>query len=521
MPRERFQFTLSGLMLLVALSAGYFWLIGHPEIGAPLVLIGMPLGLAFYFLLVVVPREVASDVRPGRSWRWLGWRLPARRRKEAADSAASLAPNVPLKSFERFERPAATCEPGYGIAEGPPHDDTATPTIPMSAPSSTDVPQSLADIVIEAIEVTIVNLPCKSTFHLAGGDFSQAGQPTPRALVKVVGSNGVAGWGEVTPCPTWCYETSETITSTLRKYLGPALVGMPAWNLDAICRKMDRVINPGATIGQPLAKSGIDVAVHDMLARTLGVPLYVLLGGKRLDQIQLSYIVSAKDPDEAAAQAKRGLELGYTAFKIKVGLHGEEQDFAIVAAVHEVAPKGTFLWVDANQGYGLDNAIGQAKRMATLGVAAFEQPLRGSRPSEFRRLVEMGAVPIAIDESLCSPTDLVEYIKAGAVDLPVAKVQRCGGLWWSGQFCSIAEAAGLRLMGSGLCETDLGLATGVHLFAAFGIDLPCDLNGRQFVESAYLSRTLTVAQGRVTVPDAPGSGVEVDESLVRRFDAGL
>jgi muconate cycloisomerase len=381
--------------------------------------------------------------------------------------------------------------------------------------------QSIRDVTIEAIEVTVVNLPCRATFHLSGGDFSRRGQPTPRALVKVVGSNGVAGWGEVTPCPTWCYETSETITSTIRKYLAPALVGMPAWNLDAVARAMERVINPGATIGQPLAKSGIDIAIHDMLSRTLGVPLHVLLGGKRLGKVQLSYIVSAASPDEAATQARRGLELGYAAFKIKVGLRGEEQDFKHVAAVYDTAPKGAFLWVDANQGYGLDNAIRQAKRLATLGVAAFEQPLKGSRPSEFRRLVQLGAVPTAIDESLCSPTDLMEYIKAGAVDLPVAKVQRCGGLWWSRQFCHIAEAAGLRLMGSGLCETDLGLATGVHLFSAFGIDLPCDLNGRQFVESAYLRRTVAIHQGWVTVPDAPGTGVEVDEALVRQFDAGI
>jgi muconate cycloisomerase len=379
----------------------------------------------------------------------------------------------------------------------------------------------LTRVAIDAIEVSVLNLPCKATFHLSGGDFSKQGEPTPRALVRVVGSNGVIGWGEVTPCPTWCYETSETISSTIRKYLAPALLGMPACNLDAIARKMERVINPGATIGQPLAKSGIDVALHDMLARTLGVPLWVLLGGKRLDRIRLSYIVSATSADDAMAQTKRGLELGYDAFKIKVGIHGEEEDFRQVAAVYETAPKGAFLWVDANQGYGLDNAIRQAKRLATLGVAAFEQPLRGSRPSEFRRLVQLGALPIAIDESLCSPTDLIEYVKAGAVDLPVAKVQRCGGLWWSRQFCHIAEAANLRLMGSGLCETDLGLATGTHLFAAFGIDLPCDLNGRQFVESAYLRSTVTIDSGCVTVPDTPGTGVEVDVAKVREYDSGI
>ena len=382
-------------------------------------------------------------------------------------------------------------------------------------------PAVLTRLKIEAIEVTVVNLPCKATFLLAGGTYSTEGEPTPRALVRVVGSNGVAGWGEVTPCPTWCYETSESITTTIRNYLAPALVGHPAWDIDGVHRTMERLINPGATVGQPLAKSGIDSALHDLLARTLEVPLYVLLGGKRLDAIKLSYVVSAHDADEAAEQTRRGLELGYTGFKVKVGIHGEHEDFRQVAAVAETAPKGTFLWVDANQGYELDSAIRQARRLADLGVEAFEQPLKGSRPSDFRRLVGLGAVPIAIDESICSPTDLMEYIKAGAVDLPVAKIQRCAGLGPSRLFCSVAEAAGLRLLGSGLCETDLGLATGCHLFSAHGIGTPVDLNGRQFVESAYLSRGAVIERGTVTLSDSPGTGVEVDAELVRQYDSGL
>jgi muconate cycloisomerase len=202
---------------------------------------------------------------------------------------------------------------------------------------------ALNTLCIEAIEATLVNLPCKATFLLAGGTYAQQGQPTPRVLVKVVGSNGLAGWGEVTPCPTWCYETSETILTTIRGYLAPALRGRPAWDLDQVNRLMDRVINPGATIGQPLAKSGIDAALHDLLARSLGVPEYVLLGGKRLPKIWLSYIVSAHTPAEAAALAQQGLKLGYSAFKVKVGIHGEEADFAHVAAVREVLPRDAFL----------------------------------------------------------------------------------------------------------------------------------------------------------------------------------
>lgn len=379
----------------------------------------------------------------------------------------------------------------------------------------------LRNVTIERVKATTLALPAIGTFHLAGGTFSEEGSPTLRVLVEIRASNGIRGFGEVTPCPNWCYETVESITSTIRHHLGPAIVGRPLWDIDGLHRIMDRVIHPGVSTGQPLAKSGIDVAVHDAIARTLNVPLYVLLGGKRVDKIQLSFLVSALSPDEAAELTRVGKKLGYTAFKVKIGLRDEQEDIAIVHAVRDTAGEEAFIWVDANQGYTLDVAMRQARRLADLGVAAFEQPLRGHSPSQFRRLVQLGAVPIAIDESIVSLTDLLEYIRHDAIDIAVAKVQRSAGLWYARQQCALAEAAGIHLFGSGLCETDLGMAVSAHLFAAFGITTPCDLNGRQFVGSAYLKKRTHVEDGVLTVPDGPGTGVEVDDELVEKHNAHI
>lgn len=430
------------------------------------------------------------------------------------ETIAALPPSV--EPATPFDPPKAPVQEPKEQKPAPTREVIEERFVPSRVPPSRSA-ANFANHKIEAVEATLVELPCKGTFLLAGGTYAAHGKPTPRVLVKVVGTNGVAGWGEVTPCPTWCYETTETILSTIRNYLAPAVRGLPAWDVDRVVREMDRVIQPGATIGQPLAKSGIDSALHDMLARTLEVPLHVLLGGKRVDSIWLSYIISAHSAEEAVEQAKKGLQLGYTAFKVKVGMNNEVIDRQIVEAVKESSPPDTFLWVDANQGYGVDTAMRQAQYFGRLGVQAFEQPLKGARISAFRRLVNLQSVPIALDETLGSPADLIEHIKAEAVDLPVAKLQRCGGHRHSSQFCTVAEAAGLRLMGSGLCETDLGLSHGIQLFSAFGIDLPCDLNGRQFVESCYLKETVTVENGRVAIPDRPGCGVEVDEDKVAQY----
>ncbi len=382
-------------------------------------------------------------------------------------------------------------------------------------------PSELQSVRIEQVKATTLALPAIGTFHLAGGVFSEEGTPTLRVLVEVRGSNGIRGFAEVTPCPNWCYETVESITTTIRYHLGPAILGKPAWDLDGLHRIMDRVVHPGVSTGQPLAKSGIDVAVHDLLARTLGVPLYVLLGGKRVDRIRLSFLVSAVEPDEATELTRTGLKLGYTAFKVKIGIRGEQDDLRIVHAVRDTAGQDAFLWVDANQGYSLDVAMRVARKLADLGVAAFEQPLRGNSPSQFRRLVQLGAVPIAIDESIVSVSDLLEYIRHDAIDIAVAKVQRSAGLWYARQQCALAEAAGIQLFGSGLCETDLGMAVGAHLFAAFGITTPCDLNGRQFVGSAYLKKRTHVENGWLIVPDGPGTGVEVSDELVAKHNAHI
>jgi muconate cycloisomerase len=374
------------------------------------------------------------------------------------------------------------------------------------------------DVTIVAVEPIVVDLPAKAVFMLAGGLMSHPGAPTPRVLTRVVGSNGIVGWGESTPCPSWTYETVETIYWTIKRYLAPVAVGQPAWDLDGLHRAFARAIMSGISIGQPLAKAGVDVAVHDLLARSLGVPLYQLLGGKRRDWIEIAWIVTSDRPEAGADLARAGLDRGYRAFKVKIGIHGERDDVAMVAAVRRAVGPDAFLWVDANQGYVADQAIRVAQWLEDLGVEAFEQPLPANDITGLRRLAEKTRLPVVLDESLRSPSDLAQYFKLDAVTVAVAKVQRCGGLWYARQFAEMAEASGIRLMGSGLTETDIGLSASVHLYARFGLDTPADLNGRQFVDSAYVgAETAQVDGGRVQVPERPGLGIDVDEEKLARY----
>ncbi|MEO7244761.1 MAG: hypothetical protein ABIX12_06405, partial [Rubrivivax sp.] len=89
---------------------------------------------------------------------------------------------------------------------------------------------------ISALEVFLIGLPFKSVFVLAGGVAGDPSAPAHRVLVKLSSDSGAVGWGEATPTPRWTYETSESIVSTLRRYLAPAVIGIELWNFDALHR---------------------------------------------------------------------------------------------------------------------------------------------------------------------------------------------------------------------------------------------------------------------------------------------
>lgn len=380
----------------------------------------------------------------------------------------------------------------------------------------TPLAADLAGLTIEAVETYAVALPTIRSFGVSGGSVAVAGTPSIRVLVKVT-AGGVTGWGEATPIPAWTYETAESIVTTVDRYLAPAILGRPAWDLDGVTTAFDRAINRGFTIGAPLAKCAVDVALHDLLGRALGVSVGVLWGQRRRETIQLGWIVSGQSAAEVADAVAEGSALGYEAFKVKVGLHSEAEDAAVVRAVREAAPDAA-LWVDANQAYTVDGALRMARRLADLDVTAFEQPLPANDVAGQRRLRETSPIPVALDESLRHPSDLATFVKLNAVDVAIAKVQRSGGLTLSRRLCALAEDAGVRLMGSGLTDSDLGLAASLHLFAAYGIDTPVDLNGRQFLTSSYTTgATVEVKDGVARVPTGPGLGVEVDESVVREL----
>ncbi len=336
----------------------------------------------------------------------------------------------------------------------------------------------------------------------------------PSVFVRLTDDDGVAGYGQSVPVESWTYETVETVESTLRNYLAPAILGADPSDIAAVHDRMDRTIRPSFSVGQPVCKAAIDLACYDLWGKQTGRSVTDLLGGARRHDIKLSWTIQ----EPTIAGAERQLELarahGYDSFNIKLGYPQTPQyDLELVRTVFNFEPGG-FHWADANTSYDLGTALDMAPKLADIGLNALESPLPPNRIRDYQALRRQKALPILMDEGIVSPVETAEFIALEMLDGIAMKVARCGGLWNASRIVTLLRDNELRLYASGLTDTDLSLAASLHLFAWAGLELPAALNGPQYVAEKGSSDPAFRANGDIIrIPSLPGLGFTVDKRV--------
>jgi len=372
-----------------------------------------------------------------------------------------------------------------------------------------------------AVNATIASIQTFPILYPTVGRFKffegPKGQPSgrPSVLVKITADNGTVGWGQSVPTPRWSYETLETVDSTIRRYLAPELIGRDPFDLEGIRAVMDHTIAPSFSTGQPICKAGIDLALHDLAGKLRGQSVASAWRQRGRDQITLSWTLNPRSLNDVETLVAQGRERGYQNFNVKIA-PDPKFDLELCRLVKRLAPEG-FLWADANGGYDEATALEVAPKLADIGVPVLEQPLPANRLTGYRRLRKQKALPIIMDEGIVSSVELVEFIKLGLLDGVAMKPARCGGLAEARRQIEIVRNEGLMFLGSGLTDPDLSLAASLALYGAFDLKYPAALNGPQFLEGSILKHPLAVSDGKLAVPDAPGLGVEIDETKIPRF----
>ncbi len=366
---------------------------------------------------------------------------------------------------------------------------------------------------IREVEVIPLRIPFTRPFKISRGYVGAPGRPGEHVYLKVVTSDGEVGWGEARPMPSWMYETMESVYTTLKKYLSEVLIGEDPYSIIKIHRKMDKIIAPAVTSGQPFAKSAVDIALHDLIGKLMGVPIHKILGGKVHDYVDMSAIISGS-PDTIADYAKEMWRRGYRCFKLKI-MGDVEEDYLLIKTLNETIPQG-LIWLDANQAYTSYSLHLLLKRISAVeNIICIEQPVPTYDFHGLSRIVRKSPIPIAVDESLFSHYDLIKLISMNALDILVLKVAK-SGIRTSMKIYALAEAAGLSCMGSGMTESGVGFTAALHVFSTMDLIAPADINGPQFLED-MLVKGLVIEGAKAMVPNSPGLGVEVDERKLEEY----
>ncbi|WP_407271851.1 mandelate racemase/muconate lactonizing enzyme family protein [Radiobacillus sp. PE A8.2] len=368
---------------------------------------------------------------------------------------------------------------------------------------------------ISQIEVFPLNLPMKQNFSISSGSVGSQQEGAPHVYVKITSDSGFEGWGECRPSHRWSYETQESVVTTINHYIKPVLLGENPEDLEAISLKMNKQIASGIAHGQPIAKAAIDMALHDLIGKHTGRRLSDLWFGTFKNEIELSYLISTNDPEEAYKKAEYAKNNGYLGVDVKVGLD-PKKDIKIVEAVKEAAPE-LFFRVDANQAYNFPQAVRLASAMENIGVDVFEQPLSAGDLVGHAGLRRKTSIPIALDESVWTPENMTQALRLEACDIVVIKVTKMGGLRKAKLCGEIAKAANVGLLGGGLTESSLALTASAHLFNYLDIKTPVDLNGPIFLADDPVEYGPKINDGTVELPDGYGIGCSISMDKINSF----
>jgi muconate cycloisomerase len=356
---------------------------------------------------------------------------------------------------------------------------------------------------VEAIPVAV---PFRRRFALGSGTVDG-----PVLFVRMETDDGLVGWGEQRALPTWSYETIETMMAAIRHHLAGIAIGLSPFEINVFHERADRALSPSVSNGMPFARAALDLAFHDLAGKLAGVPLHELLGGAVRADVPLCSAIGADDPDVMAAQAK---ESGaYRSYKVKITGDVDLDSARVRAVAGAVGDKP--IWLDANQSYAPSaflRLLDEIRDVRT--VYCVEQPTRSPDWQGLAAIRSRSRLPVAVDEGAFTATDLAKITALGAADMVVLKVCKSGGLRRCQQTAQVAAAHGIEPLGSGLTDCGVAFAAAIHLFSTMRLALPAELNGPELLDELLVSG-LDIRDGVVTVPSAPGLGVDVDEDRLR------
>ncbi|MEL7279114.1 MAG: mandelate racemase/muconate lactonizing enzyme family protein [Pseudomonadota bacterium] len=351
-------------------------------------------------------------------------------------------------------------------------------------------------------------------------------------LVKLTTDNGITGWGE-------CYASSvgpDAMKAVIQDVFERHMQSENPENIELMFR---RVFSSGFTQRPDLtaigAFSGLEIACWDILGKARERPVYALLGGKMNDRIRAyTYLYPLPhheinafwvSPDMAAEAALDCVNRGYTAVKfdpagpytMRGGHMPAMSDISVSVAfckaIRDAVGDRADLLFGTHGQFTSAGAIRLGQALEPYSPLWFEEPIPPDNVAQMARVAAQVRIPVATGERLCTKAEFAPVLREGAATILQPALGRAGGIWEMKKVAAMAEVYNAQIAPH-LYAGPVEWAANIQLAASIPNILMAETIESPF-HGALIKSGLRVEDGFIPVPDAPGLGIEVDETLAR------
>ena len=366
--------------------------------------------------------------------------------------------------------------------------------------------------IIETVDVIPLRIPL-------GG----AGGKKPSVdivIVRIRSSGGAVGIGET---QAWQRQGSgehlPNLVRVIRDFFVPRLVGRSPFEIAAIMRDLNESLH-----GTLYAQAAVGDALHDLVARLQGIPVWRLLGGERREKISVGLAVLISGTfDRLLPVVEQAHARGYRHFRFKIG-GDDARDVANFKAMRERFGDSVVLRADANGAMRFDQALPLLARLQEYNLEFVEQPVSMYDLDGMAALAGLVTIPISADESVSTQASVVDIIKRRAASMIQTKIGKNGGLFYCHRLWTVAHAAGLAPLAGNHPTTSLAATAMSHLVAAWPWELPVGefSNGpTDVLADDIVTEPMRLENGSIRVSERAGFGLDLDEEKLTRYRADV
>lgn len=350
------------------------------------------------------------------------------------------------------------------------------------------------------IRTSILKAPLKNPFIT-----SLRRVDTLEDLVVIIEcDDGSLGYGEGAPTPVITGETMGSMIACI-EYIKPHILGREIEDFDTLLGSVHKLILKNTT-----AKSALEIALYDLKAKSLKLPLYRMLGGSKTT-FNTDITISMGDIDKMISDSLNAVRLGYDTLKIKIG-DNPQKDVARVVAIHAALDKHIKLRLDANQGWTAKESVTLLHTLEKQNIIAefIEQPVAADDIEGLKYIKERVQTPLLADESIFSVKDARRLLEMQAIDYVNIKLAKTAGITHALELADLSHAFGIKCMIGCMLEGPISVAAGVHVASAKAdVITMLDLDAVSLLASHPVNTSIVFNESEIILSTDAGLGVQL------------